>query len=311
VVTPKHPLAVALVLALILAAAIGYLAGQGDARKPAPERLLTASENGVIVDYPPSWGRARPAAIPGLPLEQPITLGPSSDASLSGLVTGRFPGGEAAPLPSALIALLTKVPAAEVINVLGYQTFRYAHVSVRGLDREVTLFAIPNLSSDPTALACYAPIGQSSVMQACERIAATLTVAEQAQSYNLTPEASYASSLRRAIAGLRKVRGALRAQMSSHASTVALRRDATRLSAAFASARDAVALLQAPQIAARAQSLLAADLRQAQGAYVALAAAASADDTGRLQSARAQVYAAEAAVGSALSGYALLGYPNG
>ncbi len=301
----------ALVLAVMLAAVIGYLAGQGDARKPAPEKLLTASSNGVIVDYPLSWAPARPAAIPGLPLQAPITLGPGGNAALSGLVAGRFQGGEAAPLPNSLIALLTRLPAAEVINVLGSQTFRYAHVGVRGLERDLTLYAIPNLSGAPAALACYTPSGQSALMRACERIAATLTVAEEAQSYNLTPESPYASQLHSAIGELEKTRAPLRAHMGSHASSTSLAREATKLSAAFAAAGDALAPLQPPQIAARAQSLLAADLRQARGAYRALAAASAANDTARLKTARAQVYAAETAVGTALAGYALLGYTRG
>ncbi len=307
-VSPRHPLAVALVLALILAALVGFLAGQGDARKPRPERLLTASSDGVLVDYPPGWAPTSAQPIPGLSLEQPVALGPAGSAAQAGLLAGRLPGSEPGPLPGSLVALLRQTPNAEVVELLGYQAYRYRHVRLTGFDRELTLYAVPNTAGAGSAVACFAASTAVSAMQACERIAGSLTVAEQSQSADLTPEPAFAAQLSTTIGTLNSTRAQLRGAMVASATAPTLQHDGEQLAAAFAHASSSLAAAEPTPAASAAKAALTASLQQAQGAYTAFAAAAHAESQTRLASTRSQVNVAEAAVASALQNLALLGY---
>src|SRR5207244_11478278 len=122
--------------------------------------------------------------------------------------------------------------------------------------------------------------------------------------YDLTPQPEYAQRLSASISALNAQRAVLRARMGTGATPLALRRLAGRLAHAFAQAAAALSGLEPTLATGQAQSALSGAILQARAAYVALAAAAGQRNEARFAAARAQVDSAEAAVATALAGFA-------
>jgi hypothetical protein len=292
----------------VVVAIVGYLAGHRRAHTVAPERMLTASAASVLLDYPSSWQPAAAVpAIPGLSIAHSIVLAPGGDPSHAGLIVGQLLGGEPSPLPPAFIALLKRLPETQVANLLGNQAYRYSGMSVPGFAHQLTLYTIPNPGGQATALACYSPAGSSTDVRTCEHIVATLTLVGQSQSYDLTPNPTYATRLSALIQTLDQQRLTMRREMRSLTGGAALQRDPARLASAFAGTAQSLAGLEPSLAAGRVQAALAASILQARDAYTAFAAAVKGEGA-TLTAARAQVYAAEASVDSSLANFALLGY---
>ena len=139
-----HPL---IVVALVLAAVFGYLAGthrvsSSSGQRPAgPAQVATGA--GLLLEYPVSWQRASATkSIPGLELTQAITLSPRDEPS-SGLLSGMLPAGGPAPLPASFLARLHGTPHAEVVSLVSAQAYRYSDISLPGYTGVFDLYAIP------------------------------------------------------------------------------------------------------------------------------------------------------------------------
>jgi hypothetical protein len=305
------------VLVLFFAAAVGYLFGvipPGTA--PRTSALVTEKASGfnsVVLEYSaPGWLAASKAlAVPGLALSYGLALAPGGDGAGTGLIAGRAqedPG----PLPAGLLARLHEPPKAEVVSLLDAQAYRYRRLVPIGLDRELTVYAVPDGNGSGTTIVCYArhsPRAYAQLRQ-CEGLVGTLTLALDSgqSSLELTPDSEYAHNVSDVVAAVDRERVALRAAMHLRASPATLSRLATRLATAFAGASRSLSLLQPPLIADRAQAALAGALGSVREAYFALARAADAGDRAGYSAAGARVYAAEARFAAALGGYALLGY---
>jgi hypothetical protein len=296
-------------LLLVLAALLGYVAGSGHARPAPREPTLTASVDGVLLDVPSHW---RPAArsleIPGLVVRHAVALAPGGDSSQAGLLAGALPAGQGNPLPGKLLARLRGRPTTAVVGLQEAQAYRYTGLSIAGFDKALTVYVVPNPGGNSTALACYAAAAQSPEMQACQASVATLRLAGQSQTYDLTPTAEYAQRLSASISSLNSQRTTLRGQMGGGATPQALRHVAGRLARAFAETAASLSGLETTLATGQAQSALSGAILRARAAYAALAAAAGARSEARFATARRQVERAEAAVDRALLGFALLGY---
>jgi hypothetical protein len=304
----RLPTAVASVLLAI--AIIGYMAGHSRSAAAAKEKLLTASNAGLQLDYPSSWQPVASAPpIPGLAMAHASVLAPNGDATQAGLITGQLPAGEPSPLPAPFVASMRQLPQTTVVSLLEVRAYRYSGLSIRGFDRSLTVYAIPNPGgSDSTALACYASAALAAEMQTCQQIVATLTLVGQSQSYDLTPEPTYAHQLSTSIGLLEGQRVGLRREMGAHVSPPTMQRLATRLAAAFGAAETSLGALQSSAATDQAQVVLSSSILRARDAYRALAAAAGAASLPGMSAARAQVYEAETRVDNALESFALLGY---
>ena len=168
------------------------------------------------------------------------------------------------------------------------------------------LFRSPG--ADRTALACYAAPAFLSQLQTCQHVVTTLTLAGRTQSYDLTPQASYAEGLSASIGALESSRVALRRQMSSHPAPATLAGVAARLAEAFAKAASSISALQPSLATGQAQSALSGALLSSRSAYAALARAALARSETRFAAARDRVNDGEARVDDALATFGLLGY---
>lgn len=304
----RLPAIVATVLAAV--AIVGYMAGHRASAAPARERMLTASFAGVQLDYPSGWQTAAAVTeIPGLSMAHAAVLAPHGDASQAGLITGQLRAGEPSPLPGPFVALMRKLPETKVVSLLEVRAYEYSRLSIRGFDRDLTLYAIPNPGgADSTALACYASAARAADMQTCQQIVATLTLVGQSQSYDLTPEPAYARQLSSSIALLDGQRVALRREMSAHAAPATVQRLAARLAGELAKAGASLSALQPSLATNQAQVTLSGAILRARDAYRALSAAAGGAGQPGFTAARQHVYEAETSVNNALESYALLGY---
>jgi hypothetical protein len=295
---------------LAAVAIVGYLIGHAHTPSASPVKTRTLSTSRFLLDYPADWRRvAGGPEIPGLPITHAVVLAPGGQASHAGLVAGQLAGGEAGPLPRSFVASLPRLPLTAVVDLLEVQAYRYAQLAVPGFSQSLTLYAIPNPAGNETVLACYAGAAFSDQLRTCDQIVATVTLAGQAQSYDLTPEAAYARELSSSIAGLNGQRLDLRRMMGSGASPAAVAALASRLARKFADTAAGVSTLEPSLVARRAQAALSKAMVTARRAYTALAAAAGSPP--RSQQARRQVYEAEADVNAALADFSLLGYAQG
>jgi hypothetical protein len=299
----------ALAIALVALAIIGYLAGHGQARSKVREQALTTSVAGVILNVPPDWQPvANTPPIPGFSLTRTAAIAPDGEQSKAGLLAGELGAGEVGPLPKAMLDELRGLPAADVVSLLEAQAYRYQGFELPGYADKLAIYVVPNPGGAPTELACYAAPAVAAYLQTCQHVVETLTLSGRSQSYDLTPQSSYASGLSSAIAALERARLALRREMSSRTSPSTMARLASRLAQHFGRAAASVSSLEPTLATGQAQSALAGAILQARAAYGSLAAAASAGSEARFATARARVARAESAVDEGLARFTLLGY---
>jgi hypothetical protein len=299
-------------VALVVAAVLGFVAGRGHARGAPPrEQMHTIAVGTVLLDLPARWRAAASVrAIPGLELRHAVSLAPGGDPSSAGLLAGQLPAGGAAPLPSSFLTRLRKPPTTAVVSLQETQAYRYAALALPGAAQSMTAYVVPNPGSVSTALVCYAASSQDPEMQACERAVATLTLAGQAQSYDLTPQSEYAQNLSALVATLDAKRVALRGRLVGHVPPGEAQRLATGLARAFARAGASLSGVEPTVATGQAQAALSAAILKARDAYAALAAAAAQRSEAGFAAARSGVEASEAGVDAALEGFALLGYQS-
>jgi len=302
-----HPL---IVIALVLAAVFGYIAGSHRVSPSAgqsavgPAHVATAA--GMLLEYPVGWQPSpAPKSIPGLTLKEAITLSPHGETS-SGLLGGIVPAGEAAPLPARFLERLGATPHAEVVSLVSAQAYRYSDISLSGYSGVFDLYAIPS-GAGTRVLACFAPQHQTAAGQACERIVANVTLTGTA-ALTLTPSATYAAALAPAVATLDHARLAARRQLGASASAASVVAPARSLAAGYEHAAATISKLEAPAPAAAAQVGLSQSLSAAAKAYEELAAAAETEGVSDYDAARQRVSSAEGKVDRALEGLVLVGY---
>jgi hypothetical protein len=298
-----------MVVPIVVAAILGYLAGHGHSRAEVGVKSHTIFAANVRISYPTGWQPAVTApAIPGLAIAHPVVLAPSGGAAHAGLLIGELTESEPSPLPRSFMAHLTSLPETEVVELTETQAYRYTRLSVRGSDRILNIYAIPNPGGSPTALVCYASAAYAAYMRTCGQIVAKLTLAGQQPSYGLAPQPAYARKLSASIAVLDGQRVALRREMHAGASPLALQRLAARLAAGFAGEAASLSSLKPPSAMGQQQVALTRSILRARDAYSALAVAASAESPSRSAAAQTQVYEAETGVNAVLENFALLGY---
>jgi hypothetical protein len=305
-------------LVVMTVAILGYIVGHDRAIAVPVESTLEASNAATIVHYSSDSGW-RPAStaptVPGLSIAQPLVLAPHGDATRGGLIVGQLLGGETSPLPSQLLAHLAQLPSTEVVDLANTQAYRYSPLSVAGSGEKLTLYTIPGSLTSTTAIVCYASAGFSVYMQACERLAAGLTIAggtsnggEVRAIHPLTPEAGYGRRIAAAVARADELLLTLRPELRRGSSRSTVSTLAGRLAEGFASVADSLSALHPPPAAGQVHAALSESLKQAQAAYSALGAAVGAGSASDYAVARAQISGAEAGLNGALKNFALLGY---
>jgi hypothetical protein len=300
--------AVAVAVLLVVAIA-GYVVGHGHSAAASGEDAHTILAAGVQLNYPTGWEQIQAApTIPDLPLSKAVALAPAGAAAEAGLIIGQLPSGEPGLLPGKFVSRLKYFPHTQEVDLLNTQAYMYVQLVVPGFNQTLTLFVIPDPGGSPTVLACHAPATLSAYMRTCQQIAATLTLVGQSQSYELAPEPAYATKVSAAVDALESERTALRQALSVRVPASTIGTLATHLANGFATAAASLSAVEPSLVAGPAQAALANALGQARTAYMALAAAASAESSSGTASAVKQVDEAEGSVNMALEDFAFLGY---
>jgi len=311
----RKPIIAALIL--LTAAVLGYLAGRGHSTAAPVESAREVSNAGTTLSYASASGwqpTSGAPALPGLTIAQPLVLAPGGDGARAGLIVGQLLGSESSPLPPQLLAHLSQLPSTAVVDLSNTQAYQYSRLSDTGSTSTLTLYTIPNSPTSTTAIVCYASAGFSSYMQACEKLAATLTIstgspqAEVRTENRLTPEVAYGRQISAAVTRVNALLLTLRPEIYRGASRPAVSTLARRLSDGLASAAESVSAASPPAAAERVHAALSESLGQARAAYAALGDAVDAGNASAYAAARTQIYAAEAALSTALKDLALLGY---
>lgn len=308
---------------LLPVAIIGYLLGgslphSSSSREPSElaERALAGVDT-VVLEYPASYGwlpSTEPIAIPGLKMEQTLVLSPGGDsAAKTGLLAGKVPKADpSSSLPASLFEANPQLSAkATVVSLLDTQAYRYTQAEgKRASGPRLVVYAIPYTADATTAIACYAPAGDSgSDLDTCERIAAQLTLQGAAQSaVLLTPDAGYSKGLHKLLDRMEGLRADARAALSKQTVQESFADAAANLARGFVEAKQSLMTLQPPAPAGTADTVLAAALDRSSHAYGLLAGAARQRSPAAFSAARSAVYEAEAGVGKALRDFALIGY---
>jgi hypothetical protein len=304
-----HPL---LLAALALVAVCGYLAGShrvtASAPSEAPPSSTRVSSNaGLLIEYPLGWRLAGSDPVPGLTLESAVTL---TDGSAGGLVSGRLAPGEPGPLPARFVATLSRVPRAEVVNLVSTQAFRYSELALPSFRGTLDLYVVPAEQGGGRVMACFAAQRLTEASQQCEKAVSSVTLTGAATP-SLTPDAAYASTLAAIVSGFKAERARARSEMADSDTVAAVAAAAGSLAAHATAASRAVSALEAPQVAAAADRALASALRATASAYSALDEAAATESVGAYDEDRSGIATAESALDRALETFTLLGYGRG
>jgi hypothetical protein len=296
---------------LLVAAIVGYLIGahhgaQASAAKRAAGRTQVAFGQSVILEHPADWKPSKtPFSLPGLTIEHPLALVPVAEPD-AGLVSGELPS-DAQPLPDEFVTKLSAPPKTEVLNLLSVQAYRYSSVAITGKSVASVVFVVPTSGEHPIVLVCYARSADSSYLDQCGSIVATLSLVGQPGG-ELVPDEAYAAKVDAIVTHLDRERVDLRKQLGAGASSEAVAGLADELGGDFDAAQDSIAALEAPHAAAATQDTLIHALKRARDTYGELATAARDEDPVGYASARRDVEASEAEVDLALEDYGLLGY---
>ena len=305
------------VLLLLTVAIVGYLDGHGHSSGPPVERSREASNVATVINYDAASGW-RPASaapsIPGLAIAQPLVVAPGGDGARTGLIVGKMLGSEFGPVPPQLLAQVRQPPDTQVVDLLNTQAYRYSGLTITRSGMALTLYTIPTSATSTTAIVCYAQAGSSGGLQACERLAGTLTIAtpspqvEERTYQSLTPQLAFGKRISAMAARVQALLGTIRPELRQGASRAASAAAARRLAGGLAGAAGSLSGVSPPPAAARAQGSLSESLARAREAYSALAAALGSGDESAYSAALTQVYAAEASLSSALKNFGLLAY---
>jgi hypothetical protein len=305
------------VLLLVTVAILGYLIGGRSSSASAPETMHEASNAATSITYAAAsgWTQAsRAPAISDISIAQPLVLAPRGNATQTGLIVGQLLGSEPTPLPAKLLEGLREAPATAVVDLANTQAYRYSQVNVSGSDRHLTLYTIPTSANTTQAVVCYAPAGSTGSLEACEKLAGTLSIAAgrpQAEVHayqNLTPQAAYGGQIRAVVARVNQLIATIRPEIRAGVLRSTASSSAQRLSEGLAVTAASLAALSPPPAAVEAHAALSKALTRTRTAYAALSGALLAESTSRYEAARSRIDTAEAALSTAVKNITLLGY---
>jgi hypothetical protein len=299
----------AAILALAALALAGYVVGRGALQSGGhASASRSAIISDLLVSYPREWRRERNAPIGNLGLSESSAFTPGGREGGAGLLIGALPEGQPTPLPRALTPSLARIPAGAIVSLAEAQAFRYTGIAAPAFRGSLTVYAIPRAGAPTIDAVCFASPEANAFLARCGGVVAGMTWIGQAQGYELTPERAYAQHLAGVIADVDASRQRVAATRAAGATSAGVATLAAELGSRFARARDGLAGLEPPALAAAGQAALVRALNGASAAYAALAVATNGGRASAIAAARRGVGAAEAQVDEALAGFSLLGY---
>jgi hypothetical protein len=298
---------IVLVAGVVLAAVIGFLAGGsggGKASSGSAKPVVGAASPDVKAMVPEGWTKlAAVPEIPGIDLADPVAFAPGGKGGGDAVVLGavRSSADNSTLLSTGLIKNAGTLPErAAVQSDSGLQGYRYRDVRVQGLDRPVTLYAVPT-STGVATLACLAP------QAVCDASANTMELVS-AKAFPVGPSKDYASAVSGALGALDRAVKSGQGKLGAAKTPKQQGAAAGALGAAYAKAAATLGGLDVSPADKLANAQLVGGLKATAAAYGKAAKAAGKHDKGAFAKAGKAVRAGQATVTKALAGLKSAGY---
>jgi len=297
----RNVLPIAIAAGVAVAAVIGFLVGGSGGSEPASTLPAVPKSNAAMkLKVPETWADAAAPKVPGLTLADAKAAAGGGATVLFGTV--RDEANNSTLLPTGLLQAAGEVPKNHEAVKVGpgeVEAYRYRDVELKGLDKPVTLYAIPTTQGVAT-VACVPSTAS------CDGVANTLEL--NGEPFPVGPSEGYAKKVSAALGSLNakvaKAAGAL-----GKAKTPAAQAKATaRLRDAY---RKAAAELRGGRLSPAdrgANARLMAALNGVAKAYGHGAAAAKHNNKAGFKRAGAAVTTAQRELAGALEGLRAAGY---
>jgi serine/threonine protein kinase len=315
-------LAKGLVLAFLLLAALAAVVGrlgsgsETSSRGSAvtPTAPVTGGDLGLRV--PRNWSTvARPPEL-GLPLSNPVAVGPGGRGGGPVVEFGMVEGGTAdngALLPASFLGATggstDSVPRRTAVRLpaQNLEAWRYRNLRPVGIGRTLTVYAVPTSRGVGTVV-CAVPGAQAAgFAQQCDAIAGTLRLA-RGTPFPVGPSPAYASALNATVGDLQRSAAAAEQTLQGSETLAGQAAAARTLAGLYEGAARRLAGLELSPADAAANADLVNALRSAGATYRRAASAATAGDANAYAAASAEVPGARDRVNSALAAIRAAGY---
>jgi hypothetical protein len=303
--TPRWFVPAAVVGVLLLAVA-GFVAGGSGGKDAPPARPATgvsASSAAVSLRGPSGWTRSTDTALPSVELQDPVAVASGGKRIVAGRASDD--AANATLLPASLLDALGGPPPDPSLVELpgtGSSALRYDDLQVPGVSGGVTMIA-QQASDGVYEVAC---LGGTTAGE-CDAAAAALKL-QRGEAQDAGPSAAFAKSLSGVLGKLSDARASARRALASARDNRAQERAAARAAGAYGAAARRLGGVTARPSDAAGLSALRTAATDARSAWTALSRAARRNDRGAYGRARAQVRAAERALGEAMDQIKAAGY---
>jgi hypothetical protein len=291
----------------IVAASAGALLAPSDGadrRSPAP-LTRSASNSTLELRFPADWRRLPKAPrLPGVELEEPLAVGPrGSEGKLAvGMVDAEGPS-----LLPASARLARPVPHPAAVRIGDLQALRYRDLSLKGLDRRVTLYAAPTNAGVATMACLGGREAGARFASECERVASTLGLLT-GRGFPLGPSDRYARAVKVAfdrVASAQKRHGS---RLRSARTAASQARAARGLRKGYLTLARKLSRIEISPADAEANEAVARATRRVGVAYGGLSQAARRGDRGAYSTAAGRVRSEARRLDDAISTLKALGY---
>jgi Protein kinase domain len=301
----RIPLA-AIVLALLLAAAGGFLLGRLGGGDDASTRQLRAGA--LTIEVPSGWVSHRPrAGIPGMSFRQPVAA--SQGGARGGeLVAGMVATGDPSMLGDLFLKTLERpLPAAERVRLGGLQGYHYADVRAKGVRDPLDLYVSPTTKGVATVACVRGPGSAASFRRDCGSAAASLGLVG-ALGFTLPPRRVYATQLDSIFDTLIARRDVLRDRLRYAGSLERQVTASADLSGLYKSTMRSLARMKLSPPEADLHDVLLAAMRATRDGYRRMTVAALAINRVEFRFGSRDARIGEAAINRALAQLARLGF---
>ena len=191
----RNLLPIAIVAGVVVAAVIGFLVGGSGGSEPASTLPAVPKSNAAMkLKVPESWADAAVPKVPGLTLADAKAAAGGGSTVVFGTV--RDEADNSTLLPTGLLQAAGAVPKNREAVKVGpdeVEAYRYRDVKLQGLDKPVTLYAIPTTQGVVT-VACV-PSSKS-----CDGVANTVEL--NGEPFPVGPSEDYAKTVSAALGPL-------------------------------------------------------------------------------------------------------------
>jgi serine/threonine-protein kinase len=290
--------AAGLLLALLVA---GFLIGRSGSGGEESTESRPVAAGPLSVSPPSNWAAVGTAfQIPGLSLDEDISLAPRGDAADGALTLGMTDANGPTLLPQAFRKRLGEDPTRNDAVRLGeLEAYRYRGLKPRGFDRPLTLYVAPTTEGAATVACAGSRTGSRAFLADCESAATSLQL-ESGRAFALGSDENYTSELKATFARLNRNRRSQTRRLRGASTANGQARSAGRLASSYRGAANELAGVSISPEFAPANARIVRALRGTGSAYQRLAASARRGDDGGYRRAQRQISRAEARLQRAL-----------